>query len=233
MRQTTSAEIAIWPSGRMPARAAVDLDARALADWEDLAAACQGNQDAFARLVERHEPRLFALCRSLLGDAALAEEATQEVFLRLFRRGGSYRRGGRLYRLLYRMATNWCLNQLRRRRIVRFLSLGDGGANEVDDAPRIALRADGIEDERPSSERQLESAQEWRAVQQAIDALAPGQRAVVVLVRLHGLSYREAAEVLGTTVRSVESRLVRAMKALRRQHAAAEASPGSAHQAAR
>ena len=179
MRQTTSAEIAIWPSGRMPARAAVDLDARALADWEDLAAACQGNQDAFARLVERHEPRLFALCRSLLGDAALAEEATQEVFLRLFRRGGSYRRGGRLYRLLYRMATNWCLNQLRRRRIVRFLSLGDGGANEVDAAPRFALRADGIEDERPSSERQLESAQEWRAVQQAIDALAPGQLQVV------------------------------------------------------
>ena len=43
MRQTTSAEIAIWPGGRMPARATEELTARAIADWDDLAAACAGD----------------------------------------------------------------------------------------------------------------------------------------------------------------------------------------------
>ena len=177
-------------------------------DWLELELSAGGDHGAFSRLVERHQERLFRLCLRMLGDPSEAEEAVQEVFIKLYQKAARFRPAGQLYTLLYRIASNHCLNRLRRRRIVRFLPLqrdGDGsgevlGPQPVDPSPDAASR--------------LEATQRWRRTEALIRRLPPSQRAVVVLVRFEGLSYRRTAEVLGISIGAVESRLFRAMRRL-------------------
>jgi len=175
--------------------------------WELLRRVAAGEMEAFAPLVAGHEQRLLRLCERLLGDVEEARDAAQEVFLKAFRKAGSYRPRGRVYTWLYRIAVNHCLNLLRRRRVVRFIRLGEGAGDE--EAPPLEP-ADG----RATPEAELAARRRWRATRRAIERLPPGQRAVLVLVRFEELSYREAAAVLGITEGAVESRLVRAMRHL-------------------
>ena len=179
-------------------------------DWELLARVGAGDGPAFEELVERHHRRLLRVCERLLGDREEARDAVQEVLLRVLHKAGGFRPRALVSTWLYRIAVNHCLNVLRRRRIVRMLSLT--ATNEAGEEERAL---DPVE-ERPGPQRELVARREWRHVQRAIAALPPGQRAVLVLVRLEGLAYKEVAETLGITLGAVESRLVRAMRALER-----------------
>jgi RNA polymerase sigma-70 factor (ECF subfamily) len=180
--------------------------------WEALARVAAGDTEAFAVVVESHQERLLRLCERLLGDAEEARDATQEVFLKAYRKAGDFRPQGQVYTWLYRIATNHCFNKLRRRRLVRFIHWEDPGDRETPafDPP------DGA----PDSAAALAARRAWRQTRQAIARLPAGQRAVLVLARFEGLSYRQIAEVLGITESAVESRLFRAM---RRVEAAQEA----------
>lgn len=175
--------------------------------WELLRRVAAGEVEAFAPLVAGHEQRLLRLCERLLGDVEEARDAAQEVFLKAFRKAGSYRPRGQVYTWLYRIAVNHCLNLLRRRRVVRFIRLGEGASEE--EAPPLEPA-----DRRAGPEAELLARRRWHATRRAIERLPPGQRAVLVLVRFEELSYREAAAVLGITEGAVESRLVRAMRRL-------------------
>jgi RNA polymerase sigma-70 factor (ECF subfamily) len=197
--------------------------------WELLARVAAGDAEAFAPLVLCHQERLLRLCERLLGEAEEARDAAQEVLLKAFRRAGGYRPRGQVYTWLYRIAVNHCLNLLRRRRVVRFLRLSQGvqgaggsGRAEGDEAPPL-----DPPDARADPETALAARRRWRDTRRAIEGLPPGQRAVLVLVRCEGLSYRQAAQVLGITEGAVESRLVRAMRRLEaaqgRQQAAQDA----------
>ncbi len=181
-------------------------------DAEVLSRVAAGDTAAFEALVRRHQDRLMGVCQRLLGDREEARDAAQEVFLKAFRKAGSYRPRGRVSTWLYRIAVNHCLNRLRRRKVVRFLPLGAlGGAD--DEASLPPDRTDPA-DPAPDPEAVLEARRRWAATRCAIDRLPEGQRAVLVLARFEGLSYREIAEVLGITVGAVESRLFRAMRKL-------------------
>lgn len=177
-------------------------------DWQWLTAALEGDGTAFEKLVTRHQVRLHRLCHRLLGDAGEAEDAVQETFLRLFRRGSRYEPQGQLFTLLYRIATNYCLNRLRRRRLVRFVPLRKSST------PEGATLEIEPEDERGGQEAELEARRQWQRTVERIDRLPASQRVVLILVRLEGLSYKETAATLGITVGAVESRLVRAMRSL-------------------
>jgi len=179
-------------------------------EWEWLARAAGGDEVAFARLVERHQDRLTGLCQRLLGNREQALDAAQEVFLKLYRKAGTLERRGQLYTWLYRVASNYCLNRLRRRKIVRFLSLRTAG-EEGDEGWEWDFA-----DPTPGPEARLEAARRWRATRRAIDALPTNQRAVLVLARWEGLSQREIAEALEISEGAVESRLFRAMRNLER-----------------
>jgi RNA polymerase sigma-70 factor (ECF subfamily) len=179
------------------------------ADRDALRRVAAGDAEAFAVVVEHHEERLLRLCRRLLGDPEEARDAAQEVFLKAFRNAGRYQPRGQVYTWLYRIAVNHCLNRLRRRRVVRFLPWSGGGDGEADEAPAFDPA-----DEAPGPEEALAARRRWRRVRRAVAALPDGQRAALVLVRFEGLSYKEAAEVLGISLGAVESRLVRAMRHL-------------------
>ena len=172
--------------------------------WEALARVAAGDAGAFSLLVERHQERLLHLCERLMGDAEDARDAAQEVFLKAFRKAGEVRPQGQVYTWLYRIAVNHCLNRLRRRKLVRFLRWEDP---EDRDAPAFDPPDPGAD---PAAS--LDSRRRWQATRRAIFQLPENQRAVLVLVRFEGLSYKQAAEVLGITEGAVESRLFRAMR---------------------
>jgi RNA polymerase sigma-70 factor, ECF subfamily len=183
--------------------------------WQVLARVAAGESDAFAELVDLYQHRLLRLCERLLGDPEEARDAAQEAFLKAFRKAGELRPQGQLYTWLYRIATNDCLNRLRRRRLVRFTRLGE--AEEEEDAAPF-----DPPDEAPDPAAALESRRRWQATRRAIAALPANQRAVLILVRFEGLSYRQAAEVLGISEGAVESRLFRAMRRLEGAQEAAD-----------
>ncbi len=182
-------------------------------DRDLLARVAEGDVESFGVLVERHERRLFRLCERMLQNREEARDAAQEVFLKAFRKAGSYRPRGKVYTWLYRIAVNHCLNLLRRRKLARFLSFGElGGPGDAEDDARPEFEP---EDAAPDAEQRLEARRRWRATRELIDRLPAGQRAVLVLAKFEGLSYRRIAEVLEITEGAVESRLFRAMQRLR------------------
>lgn len=181
--------------------------ARAAAEdpgWNALARAVAGETEAFASVVESHQERLLRLSERLLGDPEEARDATQEVFLKAYRKAADVRPQGQVYTWLYRIAVNHCLNKLRRRKLVRFLRWEDPGEP---DAPAFDP-PDGA----PDPATTLEARRRWQATRRAIERLPENQRVVLALVRFEGLSYKTAAEVLGITEGAVESRLFRAMR---------------------
>jgi RNA polymerase sigma-70 factor (ECF subfamily) len=177
--------------------------------WDALARVAAGDADAFATLVDSHQERLLRLCERLLGDAEEARDAAQDVFLKAYRKAGEARPQGQVYTWLYRIAVNHCLNKLRRRKLVRFLRWEGSEERNTGDAPAF-----DPPDPAADPAAALESRRRWQTTRRAVARLPENQRAVLVLVRFEGMSYKQAAEVLGITDGAVESRLVRAMRRL-------------------
>jgi RNA polymerase sigma-70 factor (ECF subfamily) len=177
-------------------------------DWQLLARTADGDDDAFRIIVERHQDRLVRLCQRILQDREEALDAAQEVFIKAYQKAGSLQPKGELFTWLYRVATNHCLNKLRRRRIVRFVPMG-GADSDDSSAIEPATASAG-----PDTE--LVAREQWQATQSAIDRLPDNQKAVLVLAKFEGLSYRQIAETLEITEGAVESRLFRAMRNLAR-----------------
>lgn len=160
-------------------------------------AAQAGDQRALEDLLRRHQPRLHALCRRMAANEADALDALQEALLAIVR--GLPRFDGRaaFTTWSYRVATNACLDELRRRKRVP-----DPGLPEVEHAPRGAAPA---LDEALSDRLDLDG---------ALGALPPEFRAPVVLRDQLGLDYAEIAEVLGIPPGTVRSRIARGRAAL-------------------
>ena len=183
------------------------LDDTSESDWQLLSRTAEGDEEAFRRLVERHQDRLVGLCQRLLGDREEALDAAQEVFLKTYGKAGSLQPKGELFTWMYRVATNHCLNRIRRRKLAQFLSLTpDPGAEAASLEPV---------DNAPDALATLESRRRWQQTLEAIGALPESQRVVLILARFEGLPYRQIGEILGISEGAVESRLFRAMRHLK------------------
>ena len=161
----------------------------------------QGDEGAFRTLYERYARPMFAFCHHLVRDAARAEELAQDVFVNLYRARDRYRPKARFRTFLYRVASNHCLNELRRPGPSSPRAHPeDEVAQDPDSLPSAA--ADPEEEARGKA---LES-----AVSKLLARLPEKQRAALVLCRFEGLSYEEIAEVLHTTLPAVKSLVHRA-----------------------
>ncbi len=179
------------------------LPAGSVDDRALMARVAQGDGDAFRTLTGRHMPMVHALAWRMLADGAEAEDVVQEVFTKLWVGAKSWTPvGGGLGAWLRRIATNACLDRLRRR---RHLS-----------AEPVPERAD----EAPGADIVLDEERRRRAVTVAIQALPDRQRAAIVLTYYEGASNAEAASTLGLGVKALESLLVRARQSLSRSLAA-------------
>ena len=165
-------------------------------------AAATGASDAVGDLYRRHRRRVYSLCLRITRDAADAEDLTQEVFIQLLRKIGSFRGESHFTTWLYRLTVNQALMYLRRTKrrreqlvdsrdlteIVR-RKTGNGIGHQV--ADKIALDA-------------------------AVDRLPPGCRAIFLLFSLEGYNHEEIASLCGCSVGNSKSQLHKARKKLRR-----------------
>jgi RNA polymerase sigma-70 factor (ECF subfamily) len=193
---------------------------------ELLEAACGGDEDAFRRLVEPHRSQLLAHCYRMLGSLHDAEDALQDALLRAWRGLCRFDRRGALRAWLYRIATNACLDALARRP-KRVLPIDYGGPTELgpDEAaePLVAPvwlepfpdEVLGVEEGYAAPEARYEQREAVElAFVAALQHLPPRQRAVLILREVLGLSAKEVAEALGTTLASVNSALQRARRTI-------------------
>lgn len=161
------------------------------------------DQQAFRLLVKRHEQQVRATVTGMLGDATVADDVAQEVFIRLYRSLGDFRGEARLSTYLSRIAINLSINELKRRqkRQRRFVRWSSGAGTFPED--RADLRAD--------PERHDNRQWVWQALQE----LSNDHRAVVVLRMIDGYSVQETAEILKVPSGTVASRLSRAIDQLK------------------
>jgi len=172
-------------------------------DERALIEGCRRGEPSAQRVVfDRYRDRVYGVALHYLrGDAAAAQDATQEVFVRFFQSATRFREDARLVTYLYRSVANACIDELRRRR--RFVFVGD--------MPEpLHPQTDVGAWEREA----LGSASEDGALQQAVHALSPKLRMVVLMRYYEDLSYDEIAAALGVSAGTVASRLSRAHAAL-------------------
>ncbi len=162
-----------------------------------------GDEKVFRELVGQYQVRVVALCLTMLHVREDAEDVAQEVFVEIFRSVGRFRGEAKLSTWIYRIAINKCLNHIRRKQRWKWhLSLESlaGSRREGE----LAAPADTI----PTAA--VEKKQQLQRLWQAIDALPENQKKAYVLCRMEDLSYREVADIMGTTLPGVESLLQRA-----------------------
>ena len=167
-------------------------------DEELLAAAGDGDREAFGRLVVRHQQRAFNVAWRMLGNAADAEEVAQEAFLRILDAADRYRPTARFTTYLYQVVSRLCIDRGRKKRPGDLPSL----PTPASDAPAPAESA--------------ARAEEAAAVRRAVASLPDRQRIAVVLRYYEGLAAAEVAEALNTSAKGVERLLARARDTLRR-----------------
>lgn len=159
-----------------------------------------GDTHAFDMLVRRHLPRAVRTARHILGSDAEAEDVAQESFLRLWKHAPDWKpsdEAGALFSTwLYRIILNLCIDLKRKRQL-----------SSIEDIPEPA-------DHKDNAETSLQRRQQSARVQKSIAALPARQRAAFVLCFYEERSNKEAAAILGVSVKAVESLLVRARKQL-------------------
>ena len=165
---------------------------------------------AFEELMYRFQGRVQSLFRHLLGNREMAEDLTQDVFLRVFRARKSYQPNAKFATWLYTIANNVALNQLRRQQRKPETQFG-GKACEpsLEPAESIAAGSGAM----PT--RQLDKGELREMVRLAVDALNERQRMAVLLNRFEGMNYAEIADVMQLSPQAVKSLLCRAHVQLR------------------
>jgi RNA polymerase sigma-70 factor (ECF subfamily) len=172
----------------------------------------RGDRRAFEALMARHAQAVANFLYHSLGDAAEAEDLTQNVFLQVYKSAARYRVTAKFTTWLFTIARNLCLNELRRRARHPALSL-DAPPPEFEDAPARAVpdtRPDGPVDTLLLSELEAK-------IQEALGDLPEAQRTAILLYREQDLSYDDIAAVLGCSLTAVKSLIHRGRETLKRR----------------
>ena len=188
------------------------LDERAL-----VAEAQAGSRAAFEQLVRRYDRDVLRLALNLMKRPEDARDVYQEAFLKVYRNLHRFRFECSFYTWLYRIVTNVCLDQLRRRR-----------ARPEDQAPELstARHDEGITDffERQREHRPTLDPERWLVgkeiqarITAAMERLSPREKIVFEMKHYQGLKLRAIGEALGTTEETVKNSLFRATRKLRSQ----------------
>lgn len=166
-----------------------------------------GEKQAFDELVRRYQDKVLNTCFRFIGREDDARDAVQDIFIKVYHALDSFKPKATFSTWLYRIAVNHSLNVVRsqkRRSWLKSFSMTGQDQNE------IGLVADPSK----NPHKKLEQDERAALVQQALEKLNEEQRVAVILHRFEGLSYKEIAEVMHTSVSSVESRLFRARQNL-------------------
>lgn len=169
-----------------------------------------GDNKAFELLIDEHFKKIYNIAYRLSGNEADASDMTQEVLIKIFRHIGSFSGNSKFSTWVYRVATNTCLDELKKIKRRSTYSLDaelDTGENEV---------VVQVRDEAPTPDIAAEQKELSAAVGKAIKRLSPDHSAVVILRDIQGMSYEEVAKILNCSVGTVKSRLNRGRAQLKK-----------------
>ena len=152
------------------------------------------DEAAFEELIRQYEKKVYTLCFRMCGNSEDAEEAAQDAFLALWRGIDRFRQESSLSTWIYRLATNACIDTLRRRK-------KQSGSVSLDDEE---LFVDAVE------HREAQ-----KLLQEGLSALPEEYRKVLILREIEGLSYTEIAESASIELGTVKSRISRGRSLLR------------------
>lgn len=170
-----------------------------------------GDSGAFRQLFSKHSDALVNFAYRFVGNRDRAEELAQDAFLQIYRARGRYEARARFTTYLYRVATNLCLNELR-----RFEYQGKTEPLEGIPAEKGEEGTRELADEQlPTAEAHLAGFETSKRIQKVLDKLPTNQKSALLLSRVEGLSYQEVADCLGSTESAVKSLIFRATQTLR------------------
>ena len=183
-----------------------------LSDQELMRIVQAGDYFPASEIYERYSARIYNFAFRFLKNSEAAEDATQEVFVKMMKYANQFQGDAKLSTWLFSITANWCRDYLRK---------ADNKPKESEDV-LVTLSSPN---ER-SPERNLEVKEDEQRVQRALNALTPEQREAILLSRYQGLSYAEIAQIAGCSEGAVKTRVFRAMETLKKA-LTAEASGGN------
>ena len=198
-----------WQAARQLVRSRNFHRARGLEDFVEpdsdealMLRVAEGDRRAFATLFDRHQGSVTRFAFRFVGDTARAEEAAQEIFVKLYRSAKSYRPSARFKTFLFRVATNHCLNEVRRG---EYRYAAPEPQREDEDREIEPVAPESESPEQAVWGRQLE-----RAVGEAMAEMSERERAAFCMGRFEGLSYKDIGEALNASEPAVKSLIHRA-----------------------
>ncbi|MCY1031142.1 sigma-70 family RNA polymerase sigma factor [Corallococcus sp. BB11-1] len=190
-------------------------------DTQAMLKVAAGDKQAFAWLFDRHHASVARFAFRFVGDPARAEELTQDIFVKLYRHARAYKPTAKFKTFLFRVATNHCLNEMRRGEYRVARSLVKAPDADADEDAAGAVEMPGPDGDRPDqalSGRELEA-----AVGAALGDLSDRERAAFTMCRFEGMAYRDIAEALEASEAAVKSLIHRATLAVARRIEALQA----------
>ena len=168
--------------------------------------AAQGDAEAFNALLGAHERRMYAVALRMCGNPEDAQDCLQEAMLRVWRAISGFKAQSSFATWVYRITMNTCLDELRRRKARTSTSLD-------------AMLENGFSpsDEYDTPEHHSLQAEQRRMLEKAIAGLPEDMRAAIVLRDIQGYAYDEIADILGTNVGTIKSRISRGREQLRKK----------------
>lgn len=170
----------------------------------------KGDQEAFGEIVELYKDKVFQLCYRMLGNRHEAEDLAQEAFVRAYVNIETFNRSRKFSTWLYRIATNVCIDRLRKKKPDYFLDAEVAGTEGLTLYSQLA--ADG-----KSPDSEVETLELQEQVQEAIMQLSDKYRIVIILRYIDDLSLNEISEVLDMPLGTVKTRIHRGREALRKK----------------
>lgn len=173
-----------------------------LSDQELMRIVQAGDFSPASEVYDRYSGRIYNFAYRFLRNSEAAEDAVQEVFVKMLKHANQFHGDAKLSTWLFSITANWCRDYLRK---------ADNKAKEAEDVlMQIPAPAELAPD------RNLERRQNEERVQRALGALTPEQREAILLSRYQGLSYAEIAQISGCSEGAVKTRVFRAMETLKK-----------------
>ena len=170
-----------------------------------------GDRKAFALLFDRYHSSVARFALRFVGTPARAEELTQDIFVKLYQSAKAYKPSAQFKTFLFRVATNHCLNEVRRGEY-KAPHASTSPSEEDDEAGADMAAPQGERPDEAVAGRELE-----RAVGQALQAMTERERAAFTMCRFEGMAYRDIADALEASEAAVKSLIHRATLAVARK----------------
>jgi RNA polymerase sigma-70 factor (ECF subfamily) len=188
------------------------LDLASATDQEIVVLAVEGKESAYRELIRRYERPVFSLVLRMVRDRQLAEDLSQETFIKALNAIASYRPEYKFSSWIFKIANNAAIDHLRRRELNTLSIDGSPNATSAEDIEATALQV-GDKSETPLAE--LEARELGTAIERAIGQLRPEYRSCIMLRHVEGLAYEEIAQLLDLPLGTVKTYIHRARHELR------------------